>query len=87
MYGAGIGLSRWGSFFKNFCVFLADKFVREAPVYHGAGTLHHLTLHQLSPTPSTLWRDWKEKKRQHWHITHQITGVFDRPYSKKHVAE
>ena len=30
----------------------------------GAGSLHHLTLHQLSPTCSTLWHDWIWKKRQ-----------------------
>jgi len=67
--------------------FLDVIFALEVAFSLGEGSLHHLTLHQLSPTPSTLWRDWVEKKRQHRHITHQITGDFDRPYSKKHVAE
>jgi len=63
IYGAGIGLSRWGKFFLNFCVFLDDNFVLEAAVCWGAGSLHHLTLHQLSPTASSPRRDWIEQKR------------------------
>ena len=37
-------------------------------------------------TPDLTPRPEQTPKRQRRRITHQITGDFDMPYSKKHVA-